>query len=219
MQLGDWIAGFPFLLGLLAGAVAYGAGLLLRRGLALATDGRGPVWPSAIVRGIGLATMAASFVWTWSVRPRTGQVGLITSLGTFSPSSLARESLTPGQLAFVAGSALLVVVGLLLAGWAASARIRNVIHGRMPERLVERAPYSTIRRPMMLGIGLALLGATLLADTLGAWVCLIVGCVLGWLLQELDDLDLRSRVAWVAEQQRRTPRFLPRRSLRRGRRG
>jgi hypothetical protein len=210
MQIGDWIAGFPFVLGLLAGAVAYATGLLLRRGLALATGGRAPAWPSGVIRGLGLAFMAASFAWTWSLQPRTGQVGLITSLGTFVPSSYARESLTPGQVAFIAASGLLILAGLALAGWAITARIRSVVLGRTPDRLADRAPYSALRRPLMLGIGVALLGATLLADTLGAWVCLLLGCSLGWVLQELDDLDLRSRVDWIAEQQRRIPRFIPR---------
>ncbi len=218
MRTAEWIAGFPFVLGLAAGAVAYTVGLLLRRGLALATDGRAPGWPSAIPRVIGLAFVAASFVWTWSLRPRSGQVGLITSLGTYSPSALTRESLTPGQLAFVVASGLLVMAGLALAGWALVARVRNSVLGRSPDHLAGHVPYSIIRRPLMLGIGVALLGGTLLADTLGAWVCLMIGSALGWILQELDDLDRRSRIAWVAEEQRRILRFIPRFSSRRARR-
>jgi protein-S-isoprenylcysteine O-methyltransferase Ste14 len=218
MQTVDWIAGFPFVLSLVAGAMAYGGGLLLRRGLALATDGRAPTWPSAILRAIGLIFVAGSFVWAWSLQPRVGQVGLITTLGTYSPTALTRETLTPGQLAIVVGSGVLVMAGLVLAGWALVARIRNSVLGRSPDHLADHNPYSIIRRPLTLGIGVALLGATLLADTLGAWVCLILGCGLGWILQEFDDLDLRSRVAWVADLQRRVPRFLPRFSLRRARR-
>jgi len=211
MQTADSIAGFPFMLSLLAGAVAYGAGLMLRRGLALATDGHAPDWPSALLRGLGLLFFGASFAWTWSLQPRTGQVGLITTLGTYSPSAYARESLTAGQLAFLVGCSLLVLGGLVLAGWAVQARLRNRIRGQTPDRLADRAPYAIIRRPMTLGIGVALLGGTLLANTIGAWVCLVVGCALGWILQELDDLDLRSRVAWVSAQHRQIPRFVPRR--------
>ena len=218
MQTIDWIAGFPFVLSLIAGAVAYGGGLLLRRGLALATDGRAPDWPSATLRAIGLIFMAASFVWAWSLQPRVGQVGLITTLGTYSPTALTRESLTPGQLAIVVGGGLLVLGGVALAGWALVARIRNSVLGRSPDRLADHNPYSIIRRPLTLGMGIVLLGATLLADTLGAWACLILGCGLGWILQEFDDIDLRSRFAWVADLQRRVPRFIPRFSLRRARR-
>ena len=218
MESPNWIAGFPFVLSLMAGTAAYAGGMLLRRGLALATDGRAPGWPSAILRSLGLVCMAASFVWAWSLQPRVGQVGLITTLGTYSPAALANENLTPGQLAFVVGSGLLVLGGLALAGWALSARIRNTVVGLPPDRLAERAPYDRIRRPLTLGIGLALLGGTLLAGTLGAWACLILAVVLGWILQEFDDLDLRSRFAWVADQQRRIPRFIPRFSLRRARR-
>lgn len=218
MQTVNWIAGFPFVLGLAAGTAAYAGGLLLRRGLALATDGRAPGWPSAILRALGLACMAASFAWAWSMQPRVGQVGLITTLGTYSPAALTRENLTPGLLAQVVGSGLLVLGGLALAGWAINARIRNAIIGHSLDRLAERAPYRRIRRPLTLGIGVALLGGTLLAGTLGAWACLILASGLGWILQEFEDLDLRSRFAWVAEQQRRIPRFIPRRLPRRARR-
>jgi len=38
-------------------------------------------------------------------------------------------------------------------------------------------------------------------------------------LQELDDRELRSRVAWVAEQHWRIPRLIPRRVPRRARQG
>jgi protein-S-isoprenylcysteine O-methyltransferase Ste14 len=140
-------------------------------------------------------------------------------MGTYSPATLARESLTPGELAYVVASALLILSGLGLAGWALMARIRNVVAGRSLDRLADRAPYSWIRRPLTLGIGLALLGATLLAGTLGAWACLVLAAGLVWVLQEFDDLDLRSRFAWVAEQHRRIPRFIPKLSLRRARRG
>jgi len=217
MQTSNWVAGFPFVLSLMAGAAAYAGGLLLRRGLALATDGRAPGWPSVVLRGLGLACMAASFAWAWSIQPRFGQVGLITTLGTYSPAALTRGTLTPGQLALVAGCALLALGGLALAGWALNARIRNVVVGHPPDHLAERAPYNTIRRPLTLGIGLALLGGTILAGTLSAWVCLFLATGLGGILQEFDDLDLRSRLGWVAEQQRRIPRFIPRFSLRRAR--
>jgi protein-S-isoprenylcysteine O-methyltransferase Ste14 len=218
METPDWLAGFPFVISLMAGAAAYAGGLLLRRGLALATDGRAPGWPSAIMRGLGLVCMAASFAWAWSLQPRVGQVGLITTLGTYSPSALAREALTPGLLARLVVSCLFVLGGLALVGWALNARIRNLIVGHTPDRLAARAPYSRIRRPVTLGLGMGLLGGTLLAGTLGSWACLILAVALGWILQEFDDLDLRSRVAWVAEQQRRIPRFIPRLGLRRGRR-
>jgi protein-S-isoprenylcysteine O-methyltransferase Ste14 len=219
MPTPNWIAWFPFVLSLTAGVAAYAGGLLLRRGLALATGGRAPGWPSAILRGFGLICMAASFAWAWSLQPRPEQVGLITTLGTYSPAALTRGALTAGQLALVVAGSLLVLGGLALAGWALIARIRNTLAGHLVDRLAERAPYNRIRRPLTLGIGVALLGGTLLAGTLGAWACLILAAGLGWLLQEFDDLDLRSRFAWVADQQRRIPRFLPRSSRRRSRRG
>ena len=139
-------------------------------------------------------------------------------MGTFSPTALARESLTPSGLAMTIGSGALILGGLALVVWALMARIRNVTYGRSPDRLAEWAPYRVIRRPMTLGCGLALFGATLLAGTLAAWACLIVAAVLVCLLQEFDDRELRTRVAWVAEQHRDIPRLFPRRVLRRARR-
>jgi protein-S-isoprenylcysteine O-methyltransferase Ste14 len=219
MQTADWIAEFPFTLSLMAGAVAYAGALLLRRGLALATDGRVPDWPAAVLRSLGLASVLASFVWAWTLRPSVGPSGVITSMGTYSPAALARTSLTPAVLALTVGSGLLILGGLALAMWALMARLRNGTYGRSPDRLAEWAPYRVIRRPLTLGSGLALLGATLLAGTLAAWACLILAAVLVCVLQEFDDRELRSRVAWVTEQHRRIPRLIPRRLPRRARQG
>lgn len=219
MRTADWIAELPFVLSLTAGAVAYAGALLLRRGLVLAADNRLPAWPAALLRALGLASVLASFVWAWSLGPSVGPSGVITSMGTFSPTALARESLTPGGLALTTGSAALILGGLALTVWAFLARARNGTYGRSPDRLAEWVPYRVIRRPMTLGCGLALSGATLLAGTLAAWACLILAAVLVCLLQEFDDLELRSRVAWVAEQHRRIPRLIPRRVSPRARRG
>jgi len=219
MQTADWIAEFPFVLSLAAGGAAYAGALLLRRGLALAADERLPGWPAAALRALGLASLLASFVWAWSLGPRVGPSGVITSMGTFSPAALARESLTPSGLALTIGSGALILGGLALVVWALMARIRNGTYGRTPDRLAEWAPYRAIRRPMTLGCGLALFGATLLAGTMAAWGCLILAGILACVLQELDDRELRSRVAWVAEQHRRIPRLIPRRASRRARHG
>ena len=219
MQTVDWIAEFPFVLSLMAGAVAYAGALLLRRGLALAAGDHVPGWPAAILRALGLACVLASFVWAWTLRPSVGPSGVITSMGTYSPTAFSRTILTPAVLALTVGSALLIIGGLAQALWALMAHLRNSTYGRMPDRLAEWAPYRVIRRPMTLGIGLALLGATLLAGTLAAWTCLILAAGMVCVLQELDDRELRSRVAWVAEQHRRIPRLIPRRVARRARQG
>jgi len=219
MQTTDWIAEFPFVLSLMAGAVAYAGALLLRRGLALAAGDRVPGWPAAILRALGLASVLASFVWAWTLGPSVGPSGVITSMGTYSPTALTRTILTPAVLTLTIGSALLIFGGLALALWALMARLRNGTYGRSPDRLAEWAPYRVIRRPMTLGIGLVLLGATLLAGTLTAWACLILAAGMVGVLQEVDDRELRSRVAWVAEQHRRIPRLIPRRVPRRARQG
>jgi protein-S-isoprenylcysteine O-methyltransferase Ste14 len=172
-----------------------------------------------ILRALGLVSLLASFVWAWSLGPSVGPSGVITSMGTFSPTALARESLTPSGLALTIGSGALILGGLALVVWALLARIRNGTYGRTPDRLAEWAPYRVIRRPMTFGCGLALFGATILAGTMGGWGCLILAGVLVCVLQEVDDRELRSRVAWVAEQHRRIPRLIPRRTSHPARRG
>ena len=217
--MSTWLGEFPFLIGLAAGGVAYVCGLMLRRGLALAGAGRPPAWPADAVRVLGALCLLASFLWTWSLGPDVGPSGVITTMGTFSPAALAKPDLSLEAMALTVGSGLLVLAGLALTAWSITARIRNGIFGKSPDRLADRPPYRSIRRPMTLGFGLALLGATMLAGTLAAWVCLIVAACLVSILQEIDDRELRSRFGWVAEQQLRIPRFIPRRVARRARHG
>ena len=214
-----WLGEFPFLIGLAAGSLAYACGVMLRRGLALAGAGRPPTWPTDALRVLSVLCLLASFLWAWSMGPSVGPSGVITTMGTFSPTALAKQDLSLKALAFTVGSGMLVVAGLACAIWSLTARIRNGVFGKSPDRLADRPPYRSIRRPMTLGFGLALLGATLLAGTLAAWVCLIVTACLVWLLQEIDDRELRSRFGWVAEQHRRIPRFIPRPSRRGAGRG
>jgi len=214
-----WLSEFPFLIGLAAGGLAYACAVMLRRGLALAGAGRPPTWPTDALRVLGVLCLLASLLWAWSLGPSAGPSGVITTMGTFSPAALAKQDLSLKALAFTVGSGLLVVAGLALAIWSLTARIRNGVFGKSPDRLADRPPYRSIRRPMTLGFGLALLGATLLAGTLAAWACLMVTACLVWLLQEIDDRELRSRFGWMAEQHRRIPRFIPRPSRRRAGRG
>jgi len=206
-----WLGEFPFLIAVAAGALAYACGLLLRRGLALAGGARPAAWPADGLRGLGALSWLAAFLWSWSLGPRPGLFGVITTMGTFSPAALASRELTAAGLALTIVCWLLVIAGAVLAAWSLAARIRNGLFGKSPDRLAGRPPYHRLRRPMTLGTGLALLGATLLAGTVPAWVCLLAVVVAALVLQEIDERESRARLPWLAEQHRRIPRFLPRR--------
>lgn len=211
-----WLGEFPFLIAVAAGGLAYACGLMLRRGLALAGGVRPPMWPADVLRALGVVCWLAAFLWAWSLAPRLGQSGVITSVGTFSPAALASKDPSPTELAWNAVGGLLMLGGAALGLASLSARIRNGLFGKSPDRLADRPPYSRIRRPMTLGAGLALLGASLLARSLPAWICLAAVGVVALGLQEIDERELRSRLGWLAEQHRRIPRFIPRRSRRFG---
>lgn len=207
-----WLAEFPFLIAVAAGGMVYTCGLLLRRGLALAAGNHPPAWPAEMLRALGILSWLSAFLWAWSLGPRIGPSGVITTMGTFSPAALASKDLTTAELALAVVSAVLILGGALLAAWSLAARIRNGLFSKSSDRLAHRPPYSRVRRPMTLGAGLALLGATLLAGSIPAWVCLLAVAVLALSLQEIDEGELRSRFPWVAEQHQRIPRFLPRRA-------
>ena len=211
-----WLGEFPFLIAVGAGALVYACGLLLRRGLALAGGARPPAWPADALRGLGVLSWLAAFLWSWSLGPRVGRFGVITTLGTFSPAAMAAKELSAAGLVLTIICWLLVVAGAALAAGSLLARIRNGLLGKSPDRLAERPPYHRLRRPMTLGVGLALLGATLLAGTVPGWACLLSVALVALVLQEIDERELRSRFPWLAEQHRRIPRFLPHRRRRRG---
>ena len=211
MDVERWLGEFPFLIAVAAGALAYACGLLLRRGLALAGGVRPPAWPADGLRGLGVLSWLAAFLWAWSLSPRVGRFGVITTMGTFSPAALASKQLSAADLMLTIVCWLLVIAGAVLAAWSLTARIRNGLFGKSPDRLAERPPYRRLRRPMTLGAGLALLGATLLTGTIPAWACLLAVVPVALVLQEIDERELRARLPWLAEQHRRIPRFLPRR--------
>jgi protein-S-isoprenylcysteine O-methyltransferase Ste14 len=207
-----WLGEFPFLIAVAAGALAYACGLMLRRGLALAGGTRPPAWPADGLRGLGVLSWLAAFLWAWSLGPRPGRFGVITTLGTFSPAALSSKELTTAGLALTIACWLLMIAGAVLVAWSLAARIRNGLFGKSPDRLAQRPPYHRVRRPMTMGVGVVLLGATLLAGTFAAWVCLLTVALAALVLQEIDERESRARLPWLAEQHRRIPRFLPRRT-------
>ena len=99
--------------------------------------------------------------------------------GHLLAAALASKELSAADLALTVACWLLVIAGVALAAWSLTARIRNGLFGKSPDRLAERPPYHRLRRPMTLGVGVVLLGATLLAGTIPAWVCLLAVVLAG----------------------------------------
>jgi protein-S-isoprenylcysteine O-methyltransferase Ste14 len=112
---------------------------------------------------------------------------------------------------------LLLVLGwiLLLAGlglylWALSAMGMRAILPQPGDRLERRPPYHRIRRPMGLSFFVGLLGASLIANSVQAWVCLALWTFYASVLLELEEWELAGRIPAAREYFQSTPRYLPR---------
>ena len=61
-------------------------------------------------------------------------------------------------------------------------------------KLENRSPYRQVRRPIGLGLMVVALGATLVVDTLPAWVCFFVWLVLTHIQLEVEEWEMRHRL-------------------------
>jgi len=128
----------------------------------------------------------------------------------------------PRPLGFLSGL-VLVVLGLLLAGWSVWAQLKLGRGGPLPvaptQRLVTMGPYALCRNPMVLGeflyltgLGLLLASPSFLALT---WLAFFPVVVAYLKLVEEKELEARFGEAYLAYK-RRVPLLIPR--PRRGRR-
>lgn len=187
MQLGTLILQFPFLLSLLAGVLAGVSAVLLRR--ATLVLGSGLRWLAWLLTACSVAAAALSFVWAWSLyKPPAGSGNpLLTALG-----------------------GLLGLAGVVLALRALSVRGLRDLYTWPAAKLENRSPYRQVRRPIGLGLMMVALGATLVVDTLPAWVCFFVWLILTHIQLEVEEWEMRLRLPGARDYLKRTPRYVPR---------
>ena len=182
----EYISSYPFVLALLAAALAEFSAILVRR-----TAPMGGKWLWGLA-GILSALSAACLVWSfiWAV-----------SLQTVQKSSSPAGFQVIGMLIVLPGGALLV--------WSVIALARQTIYAWPEARLITESPYNFLRRPMGVGIGLIALGFALLTNNQASWVWLLVWAIISPLLFELEEWELKMRLLGAENYLNRTPRYLP----------
>ena len=175
---------YPFLLTLLGALVIETSAILVRR--AAQTFG-GWLWILAGVLSImGSATLIWSFLWA----------------NTPATSALIRGSLFStliGLLLVLSGivwllRGLLILGGQALLPWPAT-------------RLIQEAPYATLRRPMVIGMVMLAIGLPLTTTRVEGWIWCGVWFLLAQPILELEEWELRSRFPGAAAYLDRTPRY------------
>ncbi|HUS85445.1 MAG TPA: methyltransferase [Anaerolineales bacterium] len=182
----EYISSYPFVLALLAAALAEFSAILVRRTAPMVGKW---LWGLA---GILSALSAACLVWSfiWAV-----------SLQTVQKSSSPAGFQAIGMLIVLPGGALLV--------WSVIALARQTIYAWPEARLITESPYNFLRRPMGVGIGLIALGFALLTNNQASWVWLLVWAIISPLLFELEEWELKMRLLGAENYLNRTPRYLP----------
>jgi len=183
----EFISSYPFVLALLAAALAEFSATLVRR---MAPTGGQWFWGLA---GILSVLSAAGLVWSfvWAVSMQTSQQ---------TPPAAVLQAF--GILTAVTGGALLV--------WSVSSLARQTIYAAPGTRLITASPYAYLRRPMGVGIGIIALGIALLANSQASWVWLLAWTIISPLLFELEEWELKMRFRDAADYLSKTPRYLPR---------
>lgn len=135
----------------------------------------------------------AALLWSlvWSLMSQAVRLDVISPLATL--------------LGF---AAVMLGVGLML--WSGFTLGSQTFIGRTSDEIVNRGPYSSLRRPMGVGLYLVGIGAALVSGKDAVWVWLGVYFVLSLLLFELEEWELRKRVPDAADYLAKTPRFIPR---------
>jgi protein-S-isoprenylcysteine O-methyltransferase Ste14 len=187
VTLQDFLLGYPFLLSLLAAALAQASAVSLRR--ASIALGSAPWNLSLILSTCSIGASVWSMVWSWS-------------LGDSAPDS-AHSLLT------ILGW-LVALGGALLTAEAVRVRGLSPLRAWPQARIESRPPYRWIKRPLEVGLILIALGATLIVHKIAGWVCFGSWLVGYLLLLELAERELQARLPEAGDYLKRTPRYLPR---------
>jgi protein-S-isoprenylcysteine O-methyltransferase Ste14 len=181
------LSSYPFVLPLLAAAIAELSAILLRR--TAATLGRRLFWVAGFLSSVAAGSLIWSYTWAMSITP-------VTPWGSALTQAL-------GGIVLLAGG------GLLLWSFATLGVESLVANER--SRLVSHGPYRFMRRPMGAAIALLGIGGALTNGGPVMWIWLFGWLILSQPLFELEEWELRTRVNDAEAYLRRTPRYLPRR--------
>ena len=183
----EFISSYPFVLALLAAALAEFSAILVRRTAPIIGKW---LWGLA---GVLSVLSAAGFVWSfiWAVSVQTPQ----------NP---------PPPVVFQAIGMLIAVLGGVLLVWSMISLARQTIYAWPGAQLITKSPYDYLRRPMGVGIGLIALGLAFLTNSQAIWVWLLAWTIISPLLFELEEWELKMRLPDAADFLTRTPRYLPR---------
>jgi hypothetical protein len=176
----------PFLLALIASALAEMSSTVLRR--ASSALGRW-AWNTAnVMAGLSVLGLVWSFVWA---------------------VSQARMVLSPRQSSLWIVGALAIMAGAVLILLAVRVLGRRALFPTPSARLETRPPYRYLRRPIGLGVTLAGVGAGMMSGRDALWTWLIAWFLLWQPLFELEEWELKTRLARAREYFARTPRYIP----------
>ena len=183
----EFISSYPFVLALLAAALAKFSAILVRRTAPMVGKW---LWGLAgILSALSAAGLVWSFIWMVATQPAQPQ---------------------PPAVVFQAIGMLIIVPGGILLIWSVISLARQTFYAWPGARLVTKIPYNYLRRPMGVGIGLIALGLALLTNNQASWVWLLTWAILSPLLFELEEWELKMRLPGAEDYFRRTPRYLPR---------
>ena len=197
----------PFLIPLVAGAIAGGSAVLLRRAAIVMGEGLGVLSVAASVASAG--AYLGAFYWAAISPPTTGPSFVLSMLSGSYSSTVTPQTASPTVIQGIVGL-LLALGGGALIGWSLRLRGIGVLQTWVPDRFEQRQPYRSIRRPLELGVTLSAFALCWLRPIWPVWICFAVWLVLWNGVLELGDWELRHRLPACRDYLRRTPRYVPR---------
>ncbi len=151
----------------------------------------------------------------------TYAVALIVALGIVDPLVRARRPMLAvefGTNYWLVGLGVLLVVASVVMRKYLGRQLKfrtlvglpEVAPNKYPQRLLTEGVYSHIRHPRYVEILITLLGCSLIANYLAAYVLFVVTCIGVWAIVGIEERELRERFgAEWDEYAARVPRFLP----------